>query len=79
VSHAWLLLLLSLWLLPALLLPAQWDGRIGDTPMIGAGTWADQKVALSGEFVALNSPHELLANAQQAAAADIAHCAAAMT
>ena len=23
------------------------DGRIGDTPIIGAGTWADQSVAVS--------------------------------
>ncbi|KAJ1988860.1 hypothetical protein GGI25_002071 [Coemansia spiralis] len=26
----------------------KWDGRIGDTPIIGAGTWADKAVAISG-------------------------------
>ncbi|KAJ1854278.1 hypothetical protein LPJ73_002507 [Coemansia sp. RSA 2703] len=26
----------------------KWDGRIGDTPVIGAGTWADRNVAISG-------------------------------
>ncbi|KAJ2846963.1 hypothetical protein GGI22_006108, partial [Coemansia erecta] len=26
----------------------KWDGRIGDTPIIGAGTWADKRVAISG-------------------------------
>ncbi|KAJ1887868.1 hypothetical protein LPJ81_006441 [Coemansia sp. IMI 209127] len=26
----------------------KWDGRIGDTPIIGAGTWADKNVAVSG-------------------------------
>ncbi|KAJ1934992.1 hypothetical protein FBU59_005523 [Linderina macrospora] len=25
----------------------KWDGRIGDTPIIGAGTWADTKIAVS--------------------------------
>lgn len=26
----------------------KWNGRIGDTPIIGAGTWADKNVAVSG-------------------------------
>ncbi|KAJ1813001.1 hypothetical protein LPJ75_003375, partial [Coemansia sp. RSA 2598] len=26
----------------------KWNGRIGDTPVIGAGTWADAKAAISG-------------------------------
>lgn len=26
----------------------QWAGRIGDTPVVGAGTWADERVAVSG-------------------------------
>ncbi|KAJ2555349.1 hypothetical protein EV175_002287 [Coemansia sp. RSA 1933] len=26
----------------------KWEGRIGDTPIIGAGTWADKNVAVSG-------------------------------
>ncbi|KAJ2599487.1 hypothetical protein GGF39_002206 [Coemansia sp. RSA 1721] len=26
----------------------KWNGRIGDTPIIGAGTWADANVAISG-------------------------------
>ncbi|KAJ2865487.1 hypothetical protein GGH94_002178 [Coemansia aciculifera] len=26
----------------------KWDGRIGDTPIIGAGTWADKHIAISG-------------------------------
>ncbi|KAJ1813548.1 hypothetical protein LPJ60_006300 [Coemansia sp. RSA 2675] len=26
----------------------KWDGRIGDTPIIGAGTWADGHIAISG-------------------------------
>ncbi|KAJ2786796.1 hypothetical protein GGI15_001251 [Coemansia interrupta] len=26
----------------------KWNGRIGDTPVIGAGTWADRNVAISG-------------------------------
>ncbi len=26
----------------------QWAGRIGDTPIVGAGTWADERVAVSG-------------------------------
>ncbi|KAJ1942610.1 hypothetical protein EC988_006442, partial [Linderina pennispora] len=25
----------------------KWDGRIGDTPIIGAGTWADTEIAVS--------------------------------
>ena len=40
------------------------DGRIGDTPIIGAGTWADQKVAVSctgvGEaFIRTCAAHEV--------------------
>lgn len=26
----------------------QWEGRVGDTPVVGAGTWADRLVAVSG-------------------------------
>lgn len=26
----------------------QWAGRIGDTPVVGAGTWADERIAVSG-------------------------------
>ncbi len=26
----------------------QWEGRVGDTPVVGAGTWADRRVAVSG-------------------------------
>jgi len=26
----------------------QWEGRVGDTPVVGAGTWADERVAVSG-------------------------------
>ena len=42
------------------------DGRIGDTPIIGAGTWADQKVAVSctgvGEaFIRTCAAHEVAA------------------
>lgn len=40
------------------------DGRIGDTPIIGAGTWADKKVAISctgiGEaFIRVCAAHEV--------------------
>ena len=42
------------------------DGRIGDTPIIGAGTWADQRVAVSctgvGEaFIRTCAAHEVAA------------------
>ncbi len=26
----------------------QWVGRLGDTPVVGAGTWADERIAVSG-------------------------------
>lgn len=29
----------------------QWEGRVGDTPVVGAGTWADERVAVSGTGV----------------------------
>jgi len=29
----------------------KWDGRVGDTPVIGAGGWADRRVAVSGTGV----------------------------
>ena len=40
------------------------DGRIGDTPIIGAGTWADNRVAVSctgvGEaFIRTCAAHEV--------------------
>jgi beta-aspartyl-peptidase (threonine type) len=43
---------------------AQWDGRIGDTPIVGAGTWADKQCALSGtgvgeEFIRRAAAHDL--------------------
>ena len=42
------------------------DGRVGDTPIIGAGTWADQSVAISctgvGEaFIKTCAAHEVAA------------------
>lgn len=44
----------------------KWDGRIGDTPMIGAGTWADKQCALSGtgvgeEFIRRAAAHDVAA------------------
>ncbi|KAI8322451.1 peptidase T2, asparaginase 2 [Martensiomyces pterosporus] len=40
----------------------KWVGRIGDTPIIGAGTWADTRVAVSGTgtgeyFIRQNTSH----------------------
>jgi isoaspartyl peptidase/L-asparaginase-like protein (Ntn-hydrolase superfamily) len=51
-AHITLLLLLLLLLLLPASVPMtprflQFDGRIGDTPIIGAGTWADKRCALS--------------------------------
>jgi beta-aspartyl-peptidase (threonine type) len=45
---------------------AKWAGRIGDTPVIGAGTWADGRCAVSctghGEtFVRVAAAHDLAA------------------
>lgn len=42
------------------------DGRVGDTPVIGAGTWADERVALSGtgigeEFLRRAACHDVAA------------------
>ena len=44
----------------------QFDGRIGDTPIIGAGTWADKRCALSGtgvgeEFIRRAAAHDVAA------------------
>src|SRR3954447_22119478 len=49
----------------------QLQGRVGDTPMIGAGTWADQRVAVSctgtGEqFIRIAAAHELSARVRHA-------------
>ncbi|XLM23310.1 isoaspartyl peptidase/L-asparaginase, partial [Chromobacterium piscinae] len=45
---------------------AKWPGRIGDTPVIGAGTWADAYCAVSGTghgeyFVRAAAGHEISA------------------
>jgi beta-aspartyl-peptidase (threonine type) len=45
---------------------AKWPGRIGDTPVIGAGTWADRRCAVSctghGElFIRAAAAHDLAA------------------
>ncbi|AXE37051.1 isoaspartyl peptidase/L-asparaginase family protein [Chromobacterium phragmitis] len=45
---------------------AKWPGRIGDTPVIGAGTWADAHCAVSGTghgeyFVRAAAGHEISA------------------
>jgi len=52
----------------------QLHGRVGDTPVIGAGTWADQHVAVSctgtGEqFIRIAAAHELSARVRHAGAA----------
>ena len=59
---------------------AQLPGRVGDTPMIGAGTWADARVAVSctgtGEqFIVAGVAHELAARVHHAHA-DLATAAA---
>jgi isoaspartyl peptidase/L-asparaginase-like protein (Ntn-hydrolase superfamily) len=51
----------------------QLHGRVGDTPVIGAGTWADERVAVSctgtGEqFIRIAAAHELSARVRHAAA-----------
>jgi isoaspartyl peptidase/L-asparaginase-like protein (Ntn-hydrolase superfamily) len=52
----------------------QLHGRVGDTPVIGAGTWSDQRVAVSctgaGEqFIRIAAAHELSAQVRHANAA----------
>ena len=52
----------------------QLHGRVGDTPVIGAGTWADASVAVSctgtGEqFIRIAAAHELSARVRHAGAA----------
>ena len=52
----------------------QLHGRVGDTPVIGAGTWSDQQVAVSctgmGEqFIRIAAAHELSAQVRHAGAA----------
>lgn len=52
----------------------QLHGRVGDTPVIGAGTWADERVAVSctgtGEqFIRIAAAHELSAQVRHAGAA----------
>lgn len=47
----------------------KWDGRIGDTPMIGSGTWADTNCAVSGtgvgeEFIRRAAAHDVAARMQ---------------
>jgi isoaspartyl peptidase/L-asparaginase-like protein (Ntn-hydrolase superfamily) len=51
----------------------QLHGRVGDTPVIGAGTWADARVAVSctgtGEqFIRIAAAHELSAQVRHAGA-----------
>jgi isoaspartyl peptidase/L-asparaginase-like protein (Ntn-hydrolase superfamily) len=51
----------------------QLHGRVGDTPVIGAGTWADERVAVSctgtGEqFIRIAAAHELSAQVRHAGA-----------
>jgi isoaspartyl peptidase/L-asparaginase-like protein (Ntn-hydrolase superfamily) len=60
----------------------QLHGRVGDTPVIGAGTWADQRVAVSctgtGEqFIRIAAAHELSARVRHANAT-LAQAAAAV-
>jgi beta-aspartyl-peptidase (threonine type) len=60
----------------------QLHGRVGDTPVIGAGTWADQRVAVSctgsGEqFIRIAAAHELSAQVRHANAT-LADAAAAV-
>ena len=48
---------------------AKREGRIGDTPLIGAGTWADARVAVSGtgtgeEFIRWGIAHDLAARVE---------------
>lgn len=52
---------------------AKMAGRIGDTPIIGAGTWADARVAVSGTglgeaFVRTAAAHDIAARMAHAAA-----------
>lgn len=52
---------------------AKWAGRIGDTPVIGAGTWADERVAVSGTghgewFVRCAVAHDVAARVRHGAA-----------
>jgi beta-aspartyl-peptidase (threonine type) len=52
---------------------AKWAGRIGDTPVIGAGTWADERVAVSGTghgewFVRCAAAHDIAARVRHGAA-----------
>jgi L-asparaginase / beta-aspartyl-peptidase len=52
----------------------QLHGRVGDTPVIGAGTWCDQRVAVSctgaGEqFIRIAAAHELSAQVRHASVA----------
>jgi beta-aspartyl-peptidase (threonine type) len=49
----------------------QLHGRVGDTPVIGAGTWSDQRIAVSctgtGEqFIRIAAAHELSARVRHA-------------
>lgn len=51
---------------------AKWAGRIGDTPVIGAGTWADERVAVSGTghgewFVRCAVAHDIAARVRHGA------------
>lgn len=60
----------------------QLPGRVGDSPVIGAGTWADTRVAVSctgaGEhFIRIAAAHELAARVGHAGAA-LAHAAPAV-
>ncbi|HEY1393214.1 MAG TPA: isoaspartyl peptidase/L-asparaginase [Methylibium sp.] len=51
---------------------AKWAGRVGDTPVIGAGTWADERVAVSGTghgewFVRCAVAHDIAARMRHGA------------
>lgn len=58
----------------------QWVGRVGDTPVVGAGTWADERVAVSGtgigeDFLRAALAHDVAARVRWtgAALADAVH------
>jgi beta-aspartyl-peptidase (threonine type) len=52
----------------------QWVGRVGDTPVVGAGTWADERVAVSGTgigeyFLRASLAHDIAARVRWTGAA----------
>jgi beta-aspartyl-peptidase (threonine type) len=61
--------------------PGQWPGRVGDTPSIGAGTWADDRVAVSctgdGEaFIRAGASRRLALDVSRGSSVDDAGAAA---